>query len=239
MEVGVSYGDPNGGIHGAVAILAALWHRQRTGEGQYIDQSQWESAIAVLPEGVMAQVMNGEQPQRRGNRDGVMAPHGTFRSAGEDEWVSIACGSDDEFRALCRVVEQPGLADDPRFATMAARKQHEDELEALITEWTRARDRWQATRALQEAGVAAFPSMTSADLVADPHLRERGILVELEHLEVGTRTHIGIPWQMSATPCAVQAPAPLLGQHTDEVLREVLHMSDPEIADLRDKGVFV
>jgi benzylsuccinate CoA-transferase BbsF subunit len=239
MEVGVSYGDPNGGIHGAVAILAALWHRQRTGEGQYIDQSQWESAIAVLPEGVMAQVMNGEQPPRRGNRDGVMAPHGVFRSAGEDEWVSIACGSDNEFRALCRVMEQPGLADDPRFATMAARKQHEDELEDLISDWTRTRDRWQITRALQEAGVAAFPSMTSADLVDDPHLRERGILVELEHLEVGKRIHVGIPWQMSGTPCAVQTPAPLLGQHTDEVLREVLRMSDAEIARLRERGIFV
>ena len=239
MEVGVSYGDPNGGIHGAVAILAALWHRQRTGEGQYIDQSQWESAIAVLPEGVMAQVMNGEQPARRGNRDGVMAPHGTFRCAGEDEWVSIACGSDEEFRALCRVMEQPGLADDPRFVTMAARKQHEDELEDLISNWTGARDRWQITRALQEAGVAAFPSMTSADLVADPHLRARGILVELEHLEVGERIHVGIPWQMSGTPCAVQAPAPLLGQHTDEVLREVLRMPDAEIARLRERGIFV
>ena len=236
-EVGVSYGDPNGGIHGTVAILAALWHRQRTGEGQYIDESQWEAAIAVLGEGIMAQVMHGRQPERMGNRDFVMAPHGTFRCAGDDEWVSIACGSDDEFAALCRVMERPELAADPRFATMAARKQNEDALEAELTSWTRARDRWEITRALQAAGVAAHPSMTSADLVGDPHLRERSIFVELEHPEVGVRTHVGIPWKMSATPCDVQSPAPCLGQHTDEVLREVLHFSDAEIAGLRERGV--
>jgi len=236
-EVGVSYGDPNGGIHGAAAVLAALWHRQRTGAGQYIDQSQWESAIAVLPEGIMAQVMNGEQPARMGNRSFTMAPHGTFRAAGEDAWVSIACESDEEFATLCRVMEQPNLAADPRFVDLAARKQHEDALEAAITAWTRDRDRWETTRLLQAAGVAAYPSMTSADLVHDPHLRERGIFVELEHSEVGVRTHVGIPWQMSGTPCAVQAPAPLLGQHTDEVLRDVLRMTDAQIAGLRERGV--
>jgi benzylsuccinate CoA-transferase BbsF subunit len=236
-EVGVSYGDPNGGIHGAVAILAALWHRQRTGEGQYIDQSQWESAIAVLPEGLMAQVMNGAQPERMGNRSPFMSPHGTFRCAGDDEWVSIACGSDEEFVALCRVMERPDLAGDPRFAALTDRKANEDALEAEIAAWTAGRDRWQITRSLQADGVAAYPSMTSRDLVDDPHLRERGIFVELEHPEVGVRTHVGIPWQMSGTPCAVEHPAPLLGQHTDDVLRDVLHMTDAQIAALRERGV--
>ncbi|MGH2586728.1 MAG: CaiB/BaiF CoA transferase family protein, partial [Dehalococcoidia bacterium] len=206
-EVGVSYGDPNGGIHGAVAILAALWHRQRTGEGQYIDQSQWESAIAVLPEGIMAQVMNGTQPERMGNRCLTMAPHGTFRTAGEDAWLSIACDADEEFAALCGVMERPDLATDPRFATAIARKANEDALEAEVTAWTSGHDRWEVTQLLQAAGVAAFPSMTSADLVNDPHLRERGIFVELEHPEVGVRTHVGIPWKLSATPCAVEHPA--------------------------------
>jgi benzylsuccinate CoA-transferase BbsF subunit len=237
-EVGVSYGDPNGGIHGAVAVLAALWHRQRTGEGQYIDQSQWESAIAVLPEGIMAQVMNGRQPERMGNRSPIMAPYGIFRAAGEDEWVSIACGSDEEWAALCRAMERPDLAADARFTTIAVRKQNEDALEAEITAWTSGRDRWQITRALQAAGVAAFPAMTSKDLVEDAHLRGRGIFVELEHPEVGVRTHVGVPWQMSGTSCAVERPAPLLGQHTDEVLRGVLNMSEAEIAGLRERGVF-
>jgi benzylsuccinate CoA-transferase BbsF subunit len=236
-EVGVSYGDPNGGMHGAVAVLAALWHARRTGEGQHIDESQWEAAIAVLPEGVMAQVMNGAQPERQGNRHWTMAPHGVFPCAGEDEWVSIACGSDAEFAALCRVMARPDQAADPRFATLAARKANEDALEAEVATWTRARERWAITRDLQAAGVAAFPSMTSADLVSDAHLRERGIFVELEHPEVGVRTHIGIPWRMSGTPCAVERPAPLLGQDTDAVLRDVLGLADAEIAGLRERGV--
>ena len=236
-EVGVSYGDPNGGIHGTVAILAALWHRQRTGEGQYIDQSQWESAIAILPEGIMAQVMNGHQPERIGNRSPIMAPHGIFRAAGEDEWVSIACGSDAEWNALCRAMDRPELTTDGRFATVEARKQNEDALEAEVTAWTSGLHRWEITRALQAAGVAAFPAMTSKDLVEDAHLRGRGIFVELEHPEVGVRTHVGIPWQMSGTPCAVEQPAPLLGQHTDEVLRDVLRVSEAEAAGLRERGV--
>jgi benzylsuccinate CoA-transferase BbsF subunit len=237
MQVGLSYGDPNGGIHGTVAILAALWHRLRTGEGQYIDESQWEASIVLLAEGLMDQVMNGRQPPRMGNRDAVMAPHGTFRCAGEDDWVSIACGSDDAWRALCRVMGQAALADDPRYRTAADRKANEEALEALVAAWTRTRDRWAVTRALQAAGVAAFPSMSAPDLANDPHLNERGIFVELEHPEVGVRRHIGIPYHMSETPVAVRRPAPCLGQHTDQVLREVLHMSDEEIASLRAKGV--
>lgn len=238
-EVGVSYGDPNAGMHGAVAVLAALLHRTRTGAGQYIEQSQWESAICMTAEGLLEQAMNGAPPERQGNRDAQMAPHGVFRTAGEDNWLSIACGSDAEFRALATVMAQPGLADDPRFRTAAERKAHEDELEELVQDRTASRDRWQLTEALQAAGVAAYPSMTSADLLADAHLQERGVFVELEHPEVGKRAHVGIPWKLSATPCAVERPAPLLGQHTAEVLREVLHRSDEAIAGLRARGVFV
>src|SRR3712207_1891516 len=109
-EVGVSFGDPNGGIHGTVAILAALWHRQRTGEGQYIDQSQWESAIAILPEGIMAQVMNGRQPERMGNRSPAMAPHGIFRTAREDGGVLIPCRPDEEGVAPHRAMAGLDLA---------------------------------------------------------------------------------------------------------------------------------
>lgn len=237
VQVGVSYGDPNGGIHGALAILAALWHRQRTGQGQYIDESQWEAAIVMLGEALMEQVMNGRQPPRMGNRDPIESPSGTFRCAGEDNWVAIACATDEEWRALCRAMGQPDLADDPRYRTAADRKAHEEVLEAIITEWTKERDRWEITRTLQAMGVAAFPSMSAADLSADPHLNERGIFVELEHPEVGVRRHIGIPYKLSGTPVQVRRPAPCLGEHTDYVLREILKMSDDEIMALREKGV--
>ncbi|HJY83671.1 MAG TPA: CoA transferase [Candidatus Binatia bacterium] len=237
QEVGISYGDPNAGITAAVAICAALAARKRTGKGQYIDVSLWESMAALVPEGWMEYVMNGVEPPRRGNRDPWMSPHNCFRCAGEDEWVSIACGSDEEWQALCHTIGQPQLATDARFRTGLDRKTNEDELERLLTAWTSQHDRWEVTRALQGAGVAAFPSMSSKDLVEDPHLNQRGFFARLPHPEVGVRTHTGIPWVLTNAPNGVRAPAPLLGQDTNQVMRDVLGYTDEEIARLKEEKV--
>ena len=132
---------------------------------------------------------------------------------------------------------KPALADDPRFTTAALRKQNEDELDRIITAWTSPRDRWEVTEALQRAGVAAIPTFNNKDLALDRHLRERGYLVELEHPEVGKRTHVGIPWKMSGTPCRVRRPAALLGQDTDDILSSILGYSSAKIEQLRQAGV--
>ncbi|MGH7856778.1 MAG: CaiB/BaiF CoA transferase family protein, partial [Candidatus Binatia bacterium] len=124
MHVGISYGDPTAGLHGAFAVLAALCHRAKTGEGQYIDLSLWEASAALLPDAILEYEMNGADPPRNGNREARMAPHGVFRSAGEDLWVSIAIGSDDEWKTFCGVTGMPELAGDPRFATLPDRKAH-------------------------------------------------------------------------------------------------------------------
>ena len=237
QEVGISYGDPNSGIHAAVAVTAALAARKRTGKGQYIDVSLWESVAALVPEGWMDYAMNGLEPTRRGNRDPLMAPHNCFRCAGEDEWVSIACGSDAEWQALCEAMGQTGLGTDARFRTVQDRKANEDELDNIITAWTEARDKWQVTETLQARGVAAFPSMNSKDLADDPHLKQRGFFAELPHAEVGIRKHTGIPWLLSESPNGVQNQAPLLGQHTDQVMRDVLGYSDEHIAQLKERQV--
>jgi crotonobetainyl-CoA:carnitine CoA-transferase CaiB-like acyl-CoA transferase len=237
MHVGISYGDPTGGLHGAVAVLAALWHRAVTGEGQYIDLSQWETSIATLGEGVLAQSLTGVQPPRDGNRDPHLAPHGVFRCAGEQRWVAIAVRDDGEWRRLAGCMGAPALADDPRFATLAARKANEDALEALITEWTRPQADTAVVAALQAVGIPAAVSMTNRDLAEDRDLRDSGFHVRLEHPEIGTRLHLGIPWQMSDTPCAVRRPAPCLGEHTDDVLRRIVGYDDARIADLRAAGV--
>jgi crotonobetainyl-CoA:carnitine CoA-transferase CaiB-like acyl-CoA transferase len=236
-EIGVSYADPNAGIFGAVAVMMALLHRKRTGQGQYIDQSQLETALALLPEGLVEYAMNGTQPKRNGNRHRWMAPHNCYKAAGDDDkWVSIAIGTESEWRALCEVIGQPALAGDARFRDAAARKQNEDALDEIISNWTRSRDRWDVTRELQRAGVAAFPAMSNKDLATDEHLRERGYLVQLEHPEVGRRIHMGIPWTMSGTPCRVQHAAPLRGVDTDSVLKEILGYSSEQIQKLRDSG---
>jgi crotonobetainyl-CoA:carnitine CoA-transferase CaiB-like acyl-CoA transferase len=237
MHVGISYGDPTGGLHGAVAVLAALLHRAASGEGQYIDLSQWETSVAVLGEGVLEQSMTGAAPARDGNRNRHMAPHGIFRCAGEQRWIAIAARDDTDWRRLCSAIGRRELAADPRFASLAARKANEDDLENLITAWTLTREADDAVALLQQEHVPASVVMTNRDLAEDPHLAASGFFVRLEHPEVGTKLHLGIPWRMSGTPCAVQRPAPCLGQHTDDVLRRVLGYSPERIAALRATGV--
>lgn len=245
MHTGFSYADPNAGIHGAFAILAALYHRARTGEGQYIDMSQWECTMSVLAEGILEYTMNGREPERIGNRDPLMAPHGNFRcldlsepvqGVAIDQWVSIACADDAEWARLAVAIGHPEFAHDRRFKTLRARKENEDELEALIAEWTgrqRVRD---AVEHLQEHGVAANAVADNKYLSEDPHLNARGYFVYKDHPEVGRMQHCGIPWRMSGTPCEVRSAAPTLGQHTDEVLTQILGYSASEVEKLRKNG---
>ncbi len=236
MHVGISYGDPTAGLHGAVAVLAALLHRRRKGEGQHIDLSQWEATATLLGEGVLAHEIEGRAPERDGNRDPQWAPHGVFRCAGEDRWVSIAVATDSEWQALAAVVE-PAWAEDPRLATAAGRKRHEDEIEAGLARYCSTRSREQVTEALQRAGVAAFPTFDARDIHDDQHLAERGFFVELPHPEVGVRRHLGIPYRLHGTPLSVRRAAPCLGQDTDAVLREVLGYEEERIRALREAGV--
>jgi benzylsuccinate CoA-transferase BbsF subunit len=233
MHVGISYGDPTGGLHGAFTVLAALLYRQRTGRGQYIDLSQQETTIAVLPEGIMDFSMNGTQPPRQGNRDPLMAPHGVFRCAGEQRWVALAVRNDEEWRRFAALMNRPELVCDPRYETLAARKANEDQLEGLVTAWTLERSPEEVTRLLQASGIPVFTSASSKDLAEDPHLTQSDFFVQLEHPEIGRRQHIGIPWRMPVTPCRVQRPAPCLGEHTDYVMSEVLSYSAEDIARLK------
>lgn len=237
-ETGITYGDPNSGALAVFAATAALIHRSRTGRGQYIDVSLWEALEMVMPEAWLEQAINGREPIVMANRDSRMAPHNCYKTKGDsEEWLTIAVGSETEWRGLCFAIGQPELTHDPRFLSATLRKQHEDELDAIITRWTSERDRWDAAELLQRAGVAAMPTLTNKDLALDPHLRERGFLVELEHPEVSERTHAGVPWSMSKTPCKVRRAAPILGADTDEVLRSLLGFSAEKVQSLRRDGV--
>lgn len=250
MHVGMSYPDPNGGWHGAFAALVALWHRKRTGKGQYVDLSQWEASIAVLGEAIVAYSMKGSQAVPAGNRDPLMCPHGVFRCAParealpegllpEDRWITIACASDAEWRALSRVIERPELAADPRFATFDSRKAHEDEVEQVVERWTVTQEPYEAMRKLQLAGIAAYPVHSNKDLAEDPHLNARQYFSNLHHPVVGTRKHTGIPWRMSATPCEVWRPAPALGQDNEYVFCTLLGLSRDDVEQLRASGIIL
>jgi crotonobetainyl-CoA:carnitine CoA-transferase CaiB-like acyl-CoA transferase len=245
MHAGFSYADPNGGIHGAFAIISALFHRAKTGEGQYIDMSQWECAMGVLAEGILEYTMNGREPERVGNRDPFMAPHGIFKcldlpekvmDVTIDRWASIVCADDEEWTRLARAIGKFELANDPRFNTLAARKQNEDALEAVITEWTSTRSVADVVEELQAAGVAASACADSKYVSEDPHLVAREYFVYRDHPEVGKQQHCGIPWRMSGTPCEVRGAAPTLGQHTTEVLTGLLGYSTAEVDAMRAKG---
>ncbi len=237
MELGTSYMDPNAGIFGAIAVMNALIHRKKTGQGQYIDQSQLETAVQLIAEGLLQYQITGKEPERVGNHHPIMSPHNTYKAAGDsDKWVSIAVANDNEWRALCSVMGRAELAHDSRFSTPLARKQNEDDLDSIISEWTRTRDRWQVAEDLQRAGVAAFPSMSNKDLASDEHLRERGYLVRLHHPEVGQRTHVGIPWTLDGKPCRVTSPAPVRGADTNAVLSKLLGYSREKIEQLRKVG---
>ena len=154
-------------------------------------------------------------------------------------WVTIAVGRENEWRALCQAIGQPALADDPRFESAARRKQNEAELDCIIESWTTSRDRWDITKTLQAAGVAAFPSFGAKDLVEDPHMNARGFQVRLPHPVVGTRIHAGIAWKMSETPCRVRKAAPVLGADTDSILSSILGYSAEEIARLHKSDLLV
>jgi len=233
QEVGMAYGDPNGGINAAVAVCAALVARKRTGQGQHIDVSLWESMAVLMTEGWMDYVMNGTLSARMGNRDQLMAPHNCFRCAGQEEWVAIVCSTEAEWQALCRVMGQEQLVTDARFQTAKTRKANEDEIEQIVTAWTSTQNKWDITRALQAVGVAAYPTLSTKDLLEDPQLNHRNFFVRLPHTEVGTRAHAGMPWLFAHSPNGVRAPAPLIGQDTESVLHDVLGYSAVEIAELK------
>lgn len=235
-QVGISYSDPVAGLHGAVAILAALRRREQTGRGQWIDLSQLETLMAVLPEGILPWTMRREPPPRTGNRDPIMAPHGIFPCAGDDRWVSLAVRSDAEWQRFSAVLGPP-LAGDPRFVTQAGRKAHEAEVESLITAWTSLRQAWEITGLLQAEGIAAFPVLNTREVAEDPHLLARGFFNELPHAEVGRRRHAGAPWRSLEAHVGVRKAAPCMGEDNEYVVMELLGRSHAEYERLLARRV--
>ncbi len=237
-ETGVAVGDPGTGITAAWATVAALVARRRTGAVAYIDVAMVEAVAATVGELWMEFLETGTDPVPRGNRDGGYAPHGIFPSAGEDQWVSIACPDEASWDALCSVV--PGLGEDERFVTVKGRLHHEDELSAFMSAWTRERDRWEVTRELQAVGVAAFPSLAPLELwTADPQLAARGMTGRPLHTVTGPRPVPGVPWLLDHSPNGLRRAAPCVAEHSDDVLETVLDFTTAEIDGLVARGAII
>lgn len=216
---------------GALALSAALDHRRRTGQGQYIDFSQFEISSWLIAPLLMDRAANNREAVRQGNRDPQAAPHGAFPCQGEDRWLAIACTSQEEWQTLCRVMGQPELAADPRFATLEARKKNEDELEAVVSAWTRERPAQDTMHLLQQAGVPAGVLQDMAELIQDPQMRHSQFFPVLDHPEIGPHLHQAHGVRFSETPAEITR-APMLGEHNEEVLKDILGLSEEERVDL-------
>jgi len=231
-EVGEST-DYRSGNALALALLAAVVHRDRTGVGQFIDQSSTEAVAALAPDALLAHLLGAPDPGRSGNRHPVHAPHNLYRAAGDDEWISIAVSSSDEWRALCEVIGRPDWCG--KYPDSASRKAGEEEIDAAVAAWAAARDAGDAFRLLQARGIAAAPSFTNAQLARDPHLSARGVFTEVVHPVIGVHRLMRAPWIFAdAGVCSIRRPGPLLGQDNEYVLREVLQLSDADCAACKE-----
>ncbi len=227
------------GTASAFAVLAALYHRKRTGQGQNIDLSSTEVMSSMMGEQFLTYQMTGRAPERLGNRDSTMAPHGCYpcRSGNaEARWVTIAVGSEAEWLALKRAVGDPTLEAET-FADPARRWHNQERLDEILARWTRDRAADEIVRTLQAAGVASMPVNTGGEISRDPHVVERGVMEKVEHAVMGEKAVMGAPWRFSADGVGVHDASPLLGEHNAHVLGEILGMPEEEIRALTEAEV--
>ncbi len=235
-----TYTDPLTGITFFMAILAALWHKRRTGRGQFIDLSMAETTIAQIPEFFLDYTVNGRLNGPQGNNDGRgAAPHNSYPCSEVDFWLAITVSNQQEWESFCRVLEYPEWTSDPRFGDQFGRWKHRAALDGFVAGWTKKQQAYNAMNALQEAGVAAAVCQNNKAVLEDTHLQARGYYVELEHERVGRKPIMRVPWLFEPGPNGQYFPAPLLGQHNDVVFREILGLSDEELDDLRARKVIL
>jgi benzylsuccinate CoA-transferase BbsF subunit len=221
----------------SAVILAALYHRNRTSEGQFIDMSQAEVAAYLLGEFYLEGALTGKPAMPPGNRVPYAAPHGVYRCQGEDRWVAIAVVGEQAWKAFLTVLEHPQWSEDDRFRDLASRLANQDELDSRVTQWTGQRTAEQVAKALQEAGVSACEVQNGDDHRADLHLRERCAIVTVEHPEVGPERHIANAIRVDGVSVDSGLSSPCLGADTGSVLHSLLGLSDAEIASLTEQKV--
>jgi len=219
------------------SILAALDHRDRTGQGQYIDFSQAEASLHFLTPALLDYAVNGRVQGRAGNRDPHMAPHGVYPAAGDDRWVAVAVANDEQWRSLCDVLGRIELATDQCFATIEARLASRDELDEIISAWTQQHGASEVQEALQARGVPAHAQTNSTDAMRDPQLLHRGHFVQVPHEIHGTTVVEGSRFKLSRTPARVERPGPTFGRDTQYVLETVLGYGPERIVELAAAGV--
>jgi benzylsuccinate CoA-transferase BbsF subunit len=233
-----AYTDFISPYYALVALMAALDYRNRTAKGQYVELAQFEAGLQFMAPVIMDWTVNGREPTRRGNECDHAVPHGVYRCQGDDRWCAIAVLNDQQWDSLCRVIGDPALSDEPRFATLLGRKDNAEEIDGLIQKWTAKLTAEEVMDKLQAVGVPAGVAANGKDLFEDPQLEARGFYKQLDHAEIGLHHYPAPPFKLSETPGEARMPSPCLGQHNEYVCKQILGMSDEEFVGLLNEGVF-
>lgn len=235
----IPYADYTAAEHTAFAIMAALAYRARTGKGQFIDISQSETLTSTIPDAILDYSVNGRIAERIGNQDALMSPHGCYPCDGADKWIAIAVRTDDQWRALCDVLDRPEWLADARFADALSRWHRRDAIDALLSEATAAYEQNDLMKALQAKGVPAGAVLDGKGLLFDPHLKERRFYEVAEHHpSTGMRPmpYTSRPWKFSKTPGELRSAAPTLGQHNRFVLSEIIGTPAQQVEAMEVRG---
>ncbi|NDA02731.1 MAG: CoA transferase [Burkholderiaceae bacterium] len=235
QKAGVAIVDLFTGMYASSAILAAVIHRDRCGEGQYIDMALLDTQVAMLANISSNYLCSGVSPHRWGNAHPNVVPYQTFQTS--DSWIIVAVGNDSQFRNFVRAGNREALADDPRFATNPARIEHRAALIPLLVEMVKEKTKAQWITLLEAAGVPCGPINNLQEVFENEQVIARGIEMHVPHPTAGTMKLVASPMRLSKTPVEVRMPPPLLGQHTDEVLRDELGMSTSQINELHQRGI--
>ena len=233
-RVGTSMGDITAGLFTTIGILTAVIHREKSGKGQMVDVAMLDSQVAILENAIARYTVTGKIPEPIGNRHPSIIPFETFATA--DGTIMIAAGNNALWRKLCYALEQPDLADDPRFKTNPLRAENYDELRPILAAVIGGRETAVWLEILEEAGVPNGPINNMAQVMADPQVQAREMIVEVDHPVAGKTELPGIPIKLSDTPGSIRTPAPLLGQHAEEILTGLLGYDQQDIEGLREKG---
>jgi crotonobetainyl-CoA:carnitine CoA-transferase CaiB-like acyl-CoA transferase len=230
-------GDPVGGLNGVFALMVALHERERTGRGQLIELAQVEALIPFLTDAILECQFTGKVPPPRGNRHREHAPHGIYRCAGDENWIALACESDEQFRSLTRVLGLERVMDDPRFRSACDRKTNEDALDAELSRVIATLSPDDCVERLIDADVLATPVNSAPAVMSDPQIQSRDYFVTIDRAVVGTHLYPGAVARIPETPLRADAPAPLLGEHNRQVFAGLLGMTGDQIAQLERDGV--
>ena len=236
-DAGSSYlGDAVGGLTEAFAVVMALCHRKRTGQGQLVEVATTEAILSYVPESTLDWRVNGRIQSAMGNAHPSRAPQGCYKCRGEDNWLVVSVGSDEEWVGLKRAMGNPDWARETRFDTVLGRYRCQEEIDGHLEEWMAEKDHVELMSLLQAEGVPAGAVHDQRELYEDPQMVARGYFEQLEQPSTGRHAYTGLMWKMTETPNGIRLPAPMLGEHNEYVFKELLGVTEAEYKSLEEKG---